>query len=119
MAIEKPQRRPRILRLVVIAALLTFGGVGTAAYLGYAAARKREAIISNVGDAGAHFDRGLARHNEGKLAEGVAEYRAALRIIPGSAEARYNLGIALRSQGDTAADVAILGSSCSKQPSPK
>jgi|SRR5271157_562034 len=100
------QRRPRILRLVAIAALITVGGIGTAAYFGFNAARNRDAIVSRVGDAGAHYDRGLALHNQGKLAEAIDEYRAALCIIPGSAETHYNLGVALRSQGDIDAAIA-------------
>jgi hypothetical protein len=66
--------------------VVTGRGIGTAAYLGFNAARSRGAIVSKVGDAGAYFDRGFALHDEGKLAEAIDEYRAALRNLPGSAE---------------------------------
>jgi Flp pilus assembly protein TadD len=74
-------------------------------YFGFSAARERAANISRIGDAGAHFDRALALHEQGKLAEAIEEYRASLRIIPGSPEAHYNLGVALHAQGNR--DAAI------------
>jgi tetratricopeptide (TPR) repeat protein len=102
----EPRPGTRVLRLLAIVVVLVTGGIGTAAYFGYAAHRQREATIAKVGNSAAHFDRALALQKQGKLAEAIEEYRAAIRIIPGSAEAHYNLGVALWSQGDSAAAVA-------------
>jgi tetratricopeptide (TPR) repeat protein len=99
---DKPQHKSSALRLLAIAA----AGIGAAAYFGYDAARRREAIVSKVGDSAAHFERPVALHEQGKLADAIEEYRASLRIIPGSAEARYNLGVALNSQGNVDAAFA-------------
>jgi tetratricopeptide (TPR) repeat protein len=45
------------------------------------------------------LDRAVDFHNQGKLDEAIAEYRAFVRIIPSSADGHYNLGVALRSRG--------------------
>ena len=47
----------------------------------------------------AHYNLGIALHDQGKLDEAIAEYREAIRLKPDYAEAHYNLGIALSDQG--------------------
>jgi Flp pilus assembly protein TadD len=89
--------------MLVLFVLVAAAGIGIAAYFGRSAARERQAILDKIGDAGAHFDRAMALQKEGKLPEAMEEYRASLRIIPGSPEAHYNVGVALQTQGDTAA----------------
>ncbi|MGO9468007.1 MAG: tetratricopeptide repeat protein [Isosphaeraceae bacterium] len=52
-----------------------------------------------MSDADAHIERALALHGQGKLAEAVAEYRAAIGLRPDYAEIHNKLGYALRQQG--------------------
>ena len=42
---------------------------------------------------------GVALYNKGLIDEAIAEYREALRINPGDAEAHYNLGYSLYNKG--------------------
>jgi tetratricopeptide (TPR) repeat protein len=53
-------------------------------------------------DAIARYNRGVGLQAQGKLKEAIAEYRAAIRIMPDYVEAHSNLGNALRAQGKTA-----------------
>ena len=94
-----PQRRPSVLGLPVIAALLTVGGIGTTASQGVDAAPNRAVIGSGVDDAGAHYRLGNALTDQGKLEEAIAEYRTAIRLKPDYADAHTNLGAALNDQG--------------------
>ncbi len=50
-------------------------------------------------DAAAHFNRGVALANQGKLDEAIAAYREAIRLNPDIAEAHVNLGFLLNQQG--------------------
>ena len=50
-------------------------------------------------DADAHFNRGNALQEQGKLEEAIAAYRAAIRLQPDYADAHDNLGIALEDRG--------------------
>jgi tetratricopeptide (TPR) repeat protein len=57
-------------------------------------------------DAAAHYNRGFAQAEWGKLEEAIAEFRAAIRINPHDAGAHCNLGLALRAQGELAEAIA-------------
>ena len=58
------------------------------------------------GDAGAHYNLGIALYDFGQLEDAVASYRQALKINPGYAEAHGNLGIALKDFGQPEEAVA-------------
>ncbi|HTS17364.1 MAG TPA: tetratricopeptide repeat protein [Verrucomicrobiae bacterium] len=47
----------------------------------------------------AHYNLGLTLHRAGRLADAIAQYREALRIMPDYAEAHNNLGFALQQMG--------------------
>lgn len=53
------------------------------------------------GDAGAHYDLGVALQNNGLLADAAESYRRALQIKPDYAEAHYNLAHTLRQLGQS------------------
>jgi hypothetical protein len=74
---DGPQPRPRVLRLMVVAAQIVVGGLSTTAYLVFDVERDREAIVSEVGDAGVDVNLGVALQAGGKLEQAVAEFREA------------------------------------------
>jgi len=53
------------------------------------------------GDAGAHYDLGVALQNNGLLADAAESYRRALQINPDYAEAHYNLAHTLKQLGQS------------------
>ncbi len=53
--------------------------------------------MSHLGD---HYHLGTALLKKGDLEGAIAEYRAALRLNPMEADARFNLAVALQAKGD-------------------
>jgi tetratricopeptide (TPR) repeat protein len=54
----------------------------------------------------AHFNLGIALHDQGKLQEAIAEYHEAIRLKADHALAHINLGGALHDQGKTEEAIA-------------
>lgn len=74
-----------------------------------------EALRLDPQDGCAHFDLGMARLDQGRLDEAVAEITESLRLLPGGFEGRYNpgdmefnLGMALLLQGNATASAQHL-----------
>jgi tetratricopeptide (TPR) repeat protein/mono/diheme cytochrome c family protein len=66
----------------------------------------RRRLAKYPGDFVAHANLGAALESRGRVADAIAEYRAALRARPDSAVVHNNLGGALQSSGDLSAAVA-------------
>jgi tetratricopeptide (TPR) repeat protein len=71
------------------------------------------AVLRN---AEAHFNLGLALHQQGRLNEAVSQYREALVLIPDHADARCNLGTALKDTGRLVEAVACYEAVLSREP---
>jgi tetratricopeptide (TPR) repeat protein len=79
----------------------------------------RTALRIKPGDAGAHYNLGVALRDQGKLDEAIAQLREAIRIKPDHAEAHSHLAYTLKRQGKFAEALAELRSAHelgSKQP---
>lgn len=97
-------RWPRLRPAVVIAAVLTVGACAAAArvqvqYWRNSETLWRRALAVTTLNHRAHAALGALLAEQGKTDEAIAEYRAALRIVPGQAEWRNNLGLLYTRQG--------------------
>lgn len=63
-----------------------------------------------------HYNRGTMFADRGELGKAAEEFRAALRIDPGFADAGYNLGVVLLRSGETARAVSILRQTVAVRP---
>jgi Flp pilus assembly protein TadD len=99
-------RTPPVLSLAGFATLIMVGAIGTTAPRELAVAPDRAAIDSQIDDAEAYHNLGVALHAQGKLEEAAAEYRTAIQLKPDFAQTHYNLGLVMQAQGNSAEAVA-------------
>jgi Tfp pilus assembly protein PilF len=95
---------PRLRPAVVVAAVLAVGGCAAASrvqveYWRNSETLWRRALAVTTLNHRAHAALGGLLAEQGKTDEAIAEYRAALRIVPGQAEWRNNLGLLYTRQG--------------------
>ncbi len=96
--------RPRVRRAAAAAAMLLVAASAVAAHAQVRHWRNsetlwRRAAAVTVGNHRAHASLGALLAAQGKTDEAIAEYRAALKIVPGHAEWRNNLGLLYAQQG--------------------
>ncbi len=75
-----------------------------------------KAIAQDSKDYGAHFNLALAYSLQGKHAQAIPQYRAALELKPGLFEAELNLGISLLRTKDAAGAIVPLKAAVAQRP---
>ncbi len=89
-----PAERAHLERRLLLA--WAAAGMGTILFAGIWFAKSQGQPRS---DAAFHYRRGANLQVHGRLKEAVAEYRAAIRLVPNFAQAHFKLGLALLTQG--------------------